>query len=267
MSEGIGGLLGQITVAVRDRLAAERAAPDLERRAREAAGVRRRGGARSLRAALAVPGVRVIAECKRRSPSAGWLRQPFDPVVLAREYQAGGAAAISVVTEPQFFAGQSGWLPVVRQQVDVPILQKDFLLSSRQLFEAVMLGADAVLLIARILPGGLLTEMLAAAGELGLEVIIETHDERELDRALALPAPIVGINSRDLETFSVDLERAAGLARRVPPDRIVVVESGIGGPRDVSALAARGLRQCLVGEHLLRSPDVRAAVAELVSCG
>lgn len=267
MSEpAAGDLLARIVEAVRDRLAADRPVAGLEARAREGAGVRRRGGVRSLREALTAPGIRVIAECKRRSPSAGWLRQPFEPFALARSYEAGGAAAISVVTEPQFFAGQPGWVPVVRQQVALPVLQKDFLISTRQLFEAVLLGADAVLLIARLLPGALLSEMLTLAGELELEVLLEVHDEADLDRAMASSAQVVGINARDLRTFAVDLGAAARLAERVVPDRVVVIESGISGPGSVRALATRGLRQFLIGEHLLRAPDPAAALRELVAC-
>ncbi len=259
-------ILVRITDAVRDRLAQEPAPAGLESRAREAAGIRRREGRRSLAGALAASGIRVIAECKRRSPSKGWLRQPFEPAELARAYEAGGAAAISVVTEPQFFAGQAGWVPVVRRAVALPVLQKDFLLEPRQLFEAAILGADAVLLIARVLPGALLGEMLAAAGELGLEALVEAYDDRDLERIVALPARLVGINSRDLGTFRVDLEAAAGLAARAPRDRIVVLESGVGGPDGVRSAARMGIRCFLVGEHLLRAADPRTVVAELVAC-
>ncbi|TAM55008.1 MAG: indole-3-glycerol-phosphate synthase [Acidobacteria bacterium] len=259
-------ILVRITDAVRDRLAAEPAPAGLEARAREAAGVRRREGRRSLLAALEAPGVRVIAECKRRSPSKGWLRQPFEPVDLARAYETGGAAAVSVVTEPQFFAGRPEWVAAVRSAVALPVMQKDFLLAPRQLFEAVLLGADAVLLIARALPGPHLGEMLGLAAELGLEALVEAHDARDLDRVLALPARIVGVNARDLGSFRVDLEAAAGLARRVPPGSVAVVESGIAGAGDVRRLAAAGLRRFLVGEHLLRSTDPHAALEELVAC-
>lgn len=260
-------ILVRITDAARDRLAAEPSAPGLERRAWEAAGIRRRSGTRSLLAALTAPGVRVIAECKRRSPSAGALRSRFEPVELATSYEAGGAAAISVVTEPQFFSGQPGWLPLVRTAVSLPVLQKDFLISSRQLLEAVLLGADAVLLIAKILPGGLLGEMLAVAKELGLEVLLEVHDRHDLDRALALPARMIGVNSRDLRTFAVDLDAAAALAAAVGEGRVAVLESGVSGPADVTSCLGRGLRQFLVGEHLLRAEDPKAALAELVACG
>ena len=264
MSAHDADVLERIVGSVRDRLAAERPPADLDRRAREAAGGRR-DGRRSLLAALGAPGVRVIAECKRRSPSAGWLRTPFEPVELARAYASGGAAALSVVTEPSFFAGQAEWVPSIRAAVAVPIMQKDFLLAPRQLYEAVLLGADAVLLIARILPGEQLTEMLAIADDLGLEVLVEAHDERDLERALSVDARIIGINARDLRSFAVDLDAAAALAARVPPDRVAVLESGIGGREDVRRALEAGLRRFLVGEHLLRAADPAVALAALVA--
>jgi indole-3-glycerol phosphate synthase len=264
MSDGESDILARITAAVRERLALEPAPPDLERRAREAA-ARTKAGRRSLVAALRLPGVRVIAECKRRSPSKGSLREPFEPAELARAYEDGGAAAISVVSEPEFFGGEKGWVPLVRREVSLPVMQKDFLLSPRQVFEASILGADAVLLIARALPGSLLPEMLALAAELGVEALVEVHDEGDLERVLRLPAPVIGINARDLGTFRVDLAGAATLASRVPQDRVAVLESGIGGQADVAALVRRGLRSFLVGEHLLRSRAPGAALAELLA--
>lgn len=268
MSDRADDVLDRIVDATRTRLDRHPERADLERRAREAAGVRRRGGAASLRESLSAPGVRVIAECKRQSPSAGVLRDPFDPVALARAYEEGGAAGISVVTEPQFFGGQSGWLPLVRRGAIVPVLQKDFVFTVRQLFEAALLGADAVLLIVRILPERLLGEMVAVAAELGLETVVEVHNAAELDRALRIDAArVVGINARDLRTFKIDLTAAMKLAAEVPPDRVVLIESGIGGAADVRMLLERGLRQYLVGEYLLRAPDPRAALAELVACG
>lgn len=261
-----GGILADIVAAVQDRLQREAEPPGLLRAAREAAGVRRRKGRRSLAAGLAEPGVRVIAECKRRSPAAGVLRTPFDPAALARAYQAGGAAAISVVTEPRFFAGQPGWVPLVRQAVALPVLRKDFIISVRQLAESVLLGADAVLLIARCLPGSLLPELVGVAAELELDVLLEVHDALDLERALATTAPIIGINSRDLSTFAVDLEAAARLATQVPAGRTVVIESGIDGPDAAAQLLAAGLRHFLVGSALLRAADPEAAVREIVSC-
>lgn len=265
MRAGEVDILAEITAVVQRRLAQRPPPGDLESRAREAASERARAGGRSLRASLVRPGVRVIAECKRRSPSLGWLREPFEPVTLAHAYQAGGAAAVSVVTEPEFFAGDSEWVAVLRREVSLAVMQKDFLVSPRQLFETALLGADAVLLIARILPGTLLSEMLVVAGELGLESLVEVHDGADLERVLRLPAPLVGINARDLGTFRLNLDGAAELAGRVPQDRVAVLESGISGPADVSALVQRGFRHFLVGEYLLRSADPRAALTELLA--
>jgi indole-3-glycerol phosphate synthase len=261
-----GDVLSRIADAVRERLDREPPALGLERRALEAAGARRRGAGRSLLAALQPAGIRVIGECKHRSPSAGVLREPFDAVALARAYQAGGAAAISVVTEPEFFGGHAAWVGLVRQQVTVPVLQKDFFVSQRQLQEAVVLGADAVLLIVRILPDGLLREMAVAAGELGLEYVLEIHNLKDLERALSVPGPIVGVNARDLRTLEVNLDAAATLALRVPEDRLPLVESGIGGPADVRALGARGLSRFLIGEYLVVHADPETAMAELTTC-
>ena len=261
-----GDVLTRIAETVRERLDREPPPPALERRAVDAAGARRRGGGRSLLAALQQDGVRIIAECKRRSPSAGVLREPFDPLSLARAYEAGGAAAISIVSEPEFFGGRAAWVGLIRQQVKVPVLQKDFFLSHRQLQEAVVLGADAVLLIVRILPDSLLREMAVAAAELGLEYVLEIHNLRDLERALTVPGPIIGVNARDLRTFEVNLDAAAALALRVPEDRVPLVESGIGGPADVRALRARGLTRFLIGEYLVVSTDPQNAVTELTTC-
>lgn len=265
MTAGEPDILARITEAARERLAQQPPPTGLESRARETAAERLGAGRRSLHSALVQPGVRVIAECKRRSPSKGWLHEPFDPARLASAYEAGGAAALSVVTEPEFFAGDSGWVPLLRREVALPVMQKDFLLGPRQLFEAALLGADAVLLIVRILPGSLLAEMLALAAELGLEALVEVHDEGDLERVLAVPAPLVGINARDLRTFRVDREAAAELAARVPEDRLAVLESGVSGRADVAMLVERGFRRFLVGEHLVRSDDPRAALAELLA--
>jgi len=258
-------ILGRIAEAVRRRLADEAPPADLERRAREAASRRRSADGRSLRAALEAPGVRVIAECKRRSPSQGWLREPFDPVALARAYEAGGACAVSVVTEREFFAGDPEWVPRVRRAVRVPVLRKDFLLAPRQLWEASVLGADAVLLIARALPGAALAEMLSLADELGLETLVEVHDADDLERVLDGPAPIVGINARDLASFAVDLDGAARLAARVPGERVAVLESGIRSAVDVRRLAARGFRRFLIGTCLVAARDPQAALREMLA--
>ncbi len=267
MSGAADDVLSRIAAATRARLARGPVSAQLQRRAREAAEARRLGEGRSLVAALLAPGVRVVAECKRRSPSAGWLRPDFDPVRLALAYQEGGAAAISVVTEPEFFAGDVAWLARVRGAATLPVLQKDFILSRRQLLEAAVAGADAVLLIARLLPGRRLGELVAAAAELALESVVEVHDRRDLERVLAVGVGIVGINSRDLSTFRVDLEEAGRLAELVPPQQLVLIESGIRGGDTLRPFLARGRRQFLVGEYLLRSRDPVAALRELVACG
>jgi indole-3-glycerol phosphate synthase len=245
-----GDLLARITASVRARLAAEAPAADLER----------------LRAALASPGIRVIAECKKRSPSAGELRRALDPVSLAQAYRDGGAAAISLVTERDFFAGDPAWLPAVRAAVELPLLRKDFLVTPRQLFETVLLGADAVLLVAEILGAEELPAMTSLARDLGLEVLLEVHRAAELERALATSASVIGVNARDLSTFAIDRAAAADLLRAIPADRVAVAESGIDGPAAVGRLAAAGVRSFLVGEHLLRAEDPGRAVAELVRC-
>jgi indole-3-glycerol phosphate synthase len=262
---GSTDILARIAAAVRERLAQQPPAADLAARARAATAERQRTGMRSLRAALTAPGVRVIAECKRRSPSKGWLKEPFDPIRLARAYQAGGAAALSVVTEPEFFAGQTAWVPLIRREVSMPVMQKDFLLEPRQLLDAAVLGADAVLLITRLLPGSLMGEMLAVADELAIEALVEVHDKGDLERVLDLPVPLVGVNARDLRSFRVNLAGAARLASKVPEDRIRVLESGVGGPAELVTLKALGFRRFLIGEHLVRSTDPRAALAELLS--
>lgn len=254
-------VLDRIVAAVRERLDAAPAAPDLRQRAREAATARR---PRSLRRALAVKGPSLIAECKRASPSAGRLREPFDPVALAREYEAAGAAAISVVTEPDFFAGDPGWLAEVRAAVALPVLRKDFVVAERQLYEAVLLGADAVLLIARILTAGRLAELVELADELRLDVLLEIFADEDPAIAVASGAPIVGVNARDLATFRVDLDRVRELAAELPPDRVWVAESGIRGAGDVRRLAAAGYDAFLVGETLLRAERPGDAVRELL---
>jgi indole-3-glycerol phosphate synthase len=257
----VSDILDLIVASVRDRLAQNKPAEDLAARAWASTGERR-----SLRASLAAPGVRVIAECKRRSPSRGVLRDPLAVPELVAAYHSAGAAAISVVTEPEHFAGDPAWLAQARAAAPLPVLQKDFIVSDRQLFEAVLLGADAVLLIVRILPGGHLGELHALAAELGLDVVVEVHDETELSRAMGLPVPIVGINARDLASFRVDLDAAIQLARQVPAGRLAVIESGVAGREDVIRAREQGVRRFLVGEYLLRAADPGAALAELVAC-
>lgn len=257
-------VLDRIVAAVRQRLEDSPAPPDLGLVSLDAARRRRREGLRSLRQALTANDPAVIAECKRRSPSAGVLRPDFDPCALARAYAAAGAAAISVVTEPDFFGGDPLWLRQVREAVDLPVLRKDFIVCRRQLEETAVLGADAVLLIQRILDPAALRELLVTAAELDLEVLLEVFSDEDPAPAVASGAAIIGVNARDLATFEVRLDRVAELARSIPEDRVRVAESGIRSRDDVDRLRADGYRAFLVGEHLVRAEDPGAALRELV---
>lgn len=219
---------------------------------------------RSLYEALRAPGVRIIAEVKRRSPSAGLLREPLDPAALARAYERGGAAAVSVVTEPRYFGGESQWVAEVKKATSLPVLQKDFFSRPEHLAHGVASGADAVLLIARVLPGTLLSEMVACCRELGLEPLVETHNEEEVQRALEAGATLVGVNSRDLATFTVHVEAAAALVRGLPCGVVGVLESGIKDPGQFSQLVAQGVRRFLIGEYLLRQEKPERALMGLL---
>lgn len=231
-----------------------------ELRARAADAPRTRGFARSLRSAREV---RLLAEVKRRSPSAGEIRPGADPAEVARAYQAGGAAAVSVLTDRHYFGGELDFLRAVRAAVRLPVLRKDFVVHPAQLWEARGAGADAVLLIVRILDDALLRELLALAGELGMDALVEAHDAEELERALAAGSTLVGVNNRDLASFHTDLELSVRLAPAVSSRVTLVAESGIRTPEDVDRLGAAGVDAILVGESLMRRGDLRAAAAEL----
>ncbi len=219
---------------------------------------------RDFRAALDYPGeVRVIAEIKRASPSAGVLRADFDPVAIARSYEAHGAAALSVLTDEPFFQGHLAYLEAVRAAVSVPVLRKDFLIDRYQLVEARVAGADAVLLIAEVLADDDLPRLIRQAHELGMEALVELYDADNLPRVLDSGARVIGVNNRDLRTFVTRLEHTLELAPRVPADRCLVSESGIRTREDVLRLRQAGVRAVLVGEALMRSPDVGAKLKEL----
>lgn len=260
-------ILDRIVASVRGRLAATPAAANLEEQAHATAQARRNGGLRSLSAALAGRRSAVIAECKKASPSAGLLREGFDPVALARAYESGGAAAISVVTEPDFFAGDPRWLSEVRAAVSLPVLRKDFVVSRRQLFETAVLGADAVLLIHRLLTPAKLAELLETAKELQLEVLLEVFADEDPQQAVDSGADILGVNARDLATFEVRLDRVEEMAAELPSGRLRVAESGIRDRETVQRLVIVGYDGFLVGEHLVRSEDPEAAVRGLVGHG
>lgn len=241
---------------------------ELDRLRSDRAGLEERAASaptpRGLADVLGGPGeVAVIAEFKRRSPSAGELAAGGGAVETARAYAEGGASAVSVLTDRPRFGGSLDDLTAVRSAVDVPVLRKDFLLEPLQLLEARAAGADAVLLIARILEGGRLRALLDVCGDLSLEALVEVHGAEELDRALAAGAEVVGVNARDLDTFEVDLARSEELVARVPADRVAVAESGVEGAGDVRRLGGAGADAVLVGTWLMeRGPE---AVGEL--CG
>jgi len=228
----------------------------------------RQGAPRGFRARLAAePGVALIGEVKRASPSAGVIREDFDPVELACAYQRGGAACVSVLTDRQFFQGDPAYLGRIRQAVELPLLRKEFILDGLQVLEARALGADAYLLIAAALQPPLLSGLLAAGRELGMDALVEVHDERELDVALAAGADLVGINNRDLRTFQVSLAVTERLAPRVPEGVLLVAESGIRDRADVERLGGSGVKAVLVGETLMRADDVESATRALVGAG
>jgi indole-3-glycerol phosphate synthase len=208
--------------------------------------------------------VNVIAECKRRSPSRGVLRRDYDPATIARAYEARGAAAVSVLTEPSFFDGSLGHLAAVRAAVAVPLLRKDFVIDEYQLLEARAAGADAILLIVAALQAPDLRHLSDAARALGLDALVEVHDERDLDRALAAGATLVGVNNRDLRTLRVDLEASRRLAPLIPEGILKVAESGIRSGRDVAALQQVGYGAFLVGEQFMSAADPGDALGQLL---
>jgi len=221
--------------------------------------------------ALRGPSLALIAEVKRASPSRGILRADLDPKALVRTYAGSGAAAISVLTEEQHFQGSLDDLTAVRAVLDgrggprLPLLRKDFLFDAYHLYEARVYGADAVLLIAAVLNPGLLAELLALARTLGLECLVEVHEEQELERALAADAQVIGVNNRDLRTFEVDLALTERLRPLIPEDRVVVAESGVHSRADMQRLRALGVDAVLIGEALVTADDPAARMRELLT--
>ena len=209
----------------------------------------------------------LIAEIKKASPSGGLIRADFEPAKLARAYRDGGATCLSVLTNERHFQGNDGHLVAARKAVDLPVLRKDFILDPWQVFESRSLGADCILLIMAALSNEQARELEDAARSLDMDVLAEVHDRRELERALGLQTQLIGINNRDLKTLRTDLSVTQSLAPLVPPDRFLIAESGIRNNADLQRLAAAGAFCFLVGEGLMRQPDVAAAVPELLGDG
>jgi len=206
----------------------------------------------------------IIAEIKRASPSAGLIRADFDPAAIARDYAAGGAAALSVLTEPDWFQGDPAHLKAAREAVPLPILRKDFMIDPYQCVEARAMGADCILIIMASVSDAQAAELEAAARDWGMDALIEVHDEAELDRALALEADLIGVNNRNLKTLEVSLETSLRLANRIPPGVLAVSESGIRTSDDVARLRDAGYQAFLVGTSLMKQGDPGKALAELL---
>jgi indole-3-glycerol phosphate synthase len=258
-------VLDDIIVGVREDVAAREALTPLDDLRRL---VERVDDAHDARAALSAPGgVKVIAEVKRSSPSKGALAAIGDPAGLATDYAAGGATVISVLTEQRRFGGSLEDFDAVRRAVDTPLLRKDFIVSSYQLWESRAHGADVVLLIVAALEQTVLESLHERALSLGMTALVEVHDEHEVERALAVGARVIGVNTRDLRTLEVDRGTFARVAPRIPDDVVKVAESGVRGPHDVLEYARHGADAVLVGECLVTGGAPRTAVADLVAAG
>lgn len=257
-------VLDDILDGVRADLAERQAVTSLEQLKARAA---RRERALPFEAVLRQPGISVIAEVKRASPSAGALAAIDDPAALAAEYQAGGAHCISVLTEQRRFSGSLDDLVAVRAAVEIPVLRKDFVVSSYQLWEARACGADVVLLIVAALEQPALVSLVERACSLGLTTIVEVHDEQEVARAVGAGATVIGVNARNLRTLEVDRDVFGRLAPLIPDPVIRIAESGVRGPHDLLAYAHDGADAVLVGESLVRGKDPRSAVQDLVAAG
>jgi indole-3-glycerol phosphate synthase len=222
-----------------------------------------RGFAAAIEAKIAAGLPAVIAEVKKASPSKGVIRANFDPVAIARSYAAGGAACLSILTDSDFFQGSETFLQQAREACSLPLLRKDFILDPYQVYEARAIGADCILLIAAALDDDVLMQLSLLAAELDLDVLCEVHDEEELERALALPVPLIGVNNRNLRSFETSLETSLSLQELMEYDRILVAESGIHTPEDVVRLRAGGIQAFLVGEAFMRAEDPGAELRRL----
>jgi indole-3-glycerol phosphate synthase len=257
-----------------NRILARKAEEVAERRARlpEAELVARiaelpgtRGFAAAIEAKIDAGLPAVIAEVKKASPSKGLIRTDFDPAAIAKSYAAAGAACLSVLTDSDFFQGSEAFLQQAREACSLPVLRKDFIIDAYQVYEARAIGADCVLLIVSALDDDVLLQLSLLAAELDLDVLCEVHDEEELERALALPVPLIGVNNRNLRNFETSLETSLALQQLVEYDRVLVAESGIHTPEDVARLREGGIQAFLVGEAFMRAEDPGAELRRLFS--
>jgi indole-3-glycerol phosphate synthase len=258
-------ILAEICATKRDEVRARRAATDdAALRTRAEAQTAPRGFEAALRASVAAGRHALIAEIKKASPSKGLIRADFDPPAHARAYEAAGASCLSVLTDAPYFQGHEEYLIAARAACDLPVLRKDFTVDPWQALEARSIGADAILLIVAALDDTLLAECEAAAIEQGLDVLVEVHDAAELERAARLRSRLIGVNNRDLRSFEVDVRRSWELAGRAPAGTLLVAESGLSTRADLDSLADHGVHCFLIGEALMRQPDVAAATRALV---
>lgn len=261
----MGNVLDAICESRRDhyrRVQTDMPLSDVEAQAEEAPPVRGFGMALTHAAAQ---GYGLIAEIKKASPSAGLIRDDFDPPSLAKAYEAGGAACLSVLTEETNFQGSADYLKAARAACALPVLRKDFMLDPYQVVEARVIGADCILIIMAAVSDSQAIELECCALDYEMDVLVEVHDEPELDRAFALRSPLIGVNNRNLKTLEVDLGTTERLAARLTPDRVLVAESGLKTPDDLTRLAKAGARRFLVGESLMRQDDVTAATQTLLA--
>ena len=252
-----------VAVKAREVAAAKADHPLPALRKAAAASAAPRDFAGAMRAKVAAGAPAVIAEVKKASPSKGVLRENFDPAAIAASYAQHGAACLSVLTDAQFFQGSAENLRLARAACELPVLRKDFMLESYQVYEARAMGADCILLIVAVLKAKQMAELEALALDLGMSVLVEVHDAGELDRALALKTPLIGVNNRNLRTFETRLDVTLGLLEKIPADRLVVTESGILKPADVSLMRAHKVDCFLVGEAFMRADDPGVELARL----
>lgn len=254
-------ILDDIVAATHARLDVLRQKKSLNRIRAEAEALPKQN--RGFKKRLSGSGINFITEVKKASPSKGIISKEFDYLHIAKQYEQGGAAAISCLTEPQFFLGKDEYLKAISKAVQIPVLRKDFTVSAYQIYEAKTIGADAVLLICSLLETEVLKEFLTIADDIGLDALVETHDEKEIEKALLVGADIIGVNNRNLHDFSVDLRNSQRLRNLVPSDKIFVSESGIKTAADIEVLRNSGVNAVLIGETLMRSDNIISELRKL----